>query len=164
MEKFKSLKWYLRNKELNSTDFLHLVAIDNLKDENRIIEKWWRKKYQRPAKDFEDHTREELFIEMLEDYYDDRPAEIERFLFNLNARIEVDWDGKVSEDHELRMKRRFANESLIDKYRTDKELTAKEEKDLLDNLGKDLPKSKMLSGQKTAANLEVLGEDFDENF
>jgi hypothetical protein len=165
MVRFKSLAWFLRNKELNSTDYLHLVAIENIKDENRIIERWWRKKYNRPSRDFEDHTKEELVIEMLEDYYDAHPIEIEKFLFSMNARKEVDWDGKISVEHERYMQKRFANPDLIEKYRTDKELTAAEEKKILDSLGMDLPKSKVLNAKRSGEVIpETLGADFDETF
>ena len=158
--RIKSLEWLLRNQEY-SPDNLHLIAISNLKDSARRLERWWRKKYKVPAKQFEDHIEEELLVEMLEDFYEANPAEIERFLFSLDAKVSVGWDGSVSEEHEIRMQKKFKNDGLIAKYQSDEILTPEEEQKILDSLGMNLPKSKQV---KQGEKPEVVGGEFDETF
>lgn len=158
---YKSLSYLLRDKDLSYTDTLHLVAIANLKDDERILQRWWCKKYKKPLKDFENHIQEELVIEMLEDYYEANPVEIEKFLFSYDARSQGEWDGKVSEEHEKKMQKRFKNDSLIAKYQSQEDLSPEEEAAILDSLGKNLPKSKMTNKE----GVETIGSgEFDETF
>ena len=164
--KYKSLSWILRNQDLKDSDSLHLAAIANLKDNERILERWWCKKYKKPLKDFADHVYEELFVEMLEDYYEANPAEIEKFITSRNDQVASEWHGETSDEYESQIKGRLEkiNKRLgvdISKYQDDEELTPEQEQEILDNLGKDLPKNNI----KPNKGEVVLGkEEFDEEF
>ena len=86
---------------------LHRIAISNLQDHEKRIVRWWCNKYKVPVKPLEDHTMEELLVEMLEDYYERHPQEIERFYDEESAQQEIGWDGRMSDQYESDMKKRL---------------------------------------------------------
>jgi hypothetical protein len=161
--KYKSLNLLLRTKEPSfSNDNLHRIAISNLENPTRRIERWWSKKYG-PLKQFEDHTHEELLVEMLEDYYEANPEEVEKFIATEGSRTDT-WDGSMSHEYEREIQKRLKkinerNRVDISKYQSDEALSAEEEKAILDNLGRNLPGSKVVTKRD-----EVLGREFDEEF
>lgn len=144
-----------------NNDNLHRIAISNLSDNERKIARWWSKKYSQPLKSFEEHTIEELVVEMLEDYYEEKPQEIERFLSH-DAGIQ-DWDGTMSEEYERKMKKRLAKKPQVDlsKFQDEKELTEEEEAAILDNLGRNLPGS---SGPKPKEEKVEQSLEFEDTF
>lgn len=168
----KNLGWLLRNHSRNfNHDNLHRVAISNLESSVRRQEKWWSKKYQTPLKQYEDHIEEELWVEMLEDFYDAHPVEIQRFLDNENVRQVGDWDGRMSDAYEKEIKQKLVkinerNRVDITKYQSSEVLTEAQEKKILESLGMNLPNSKkVIHGSPIRGEQEIytLGE-FDEDF
>ena len=154
--KIKSLSALLRDCEW-SNDNLHRIAISNLSDNERVLVRWWCKKYQTPQKSLNEHTWEELYIEMLEDYYSEHPEQAERFMNSVEIE---EWDGRTSPEHEAQMRARLKriNENVdLKKYQSDVELSEEEEKQILENLGRNLPKSRMAA--KAESDLE-----FEDNF
>jgi len=137
-------------------DNLHLIAISNLKDFERQTIRWWCKKYRTPQKPLGDHTLEELYIEKLEDYYESRPEEAQRFLESVYSGERDDWGGFISEEYEAKMEEFWKKKKPVDlsKYQGGKELTEKEEKELIANLGKNLKKSSVKKGK-----IPTLGDD-----
>ena len=135
-------------------DSYHEIAIFNLNNSEYFLKRWWRKKYKIPFKDrVEDYTFEELYIEMLEDYYEDRPEEIKKFLNNKNTIVEdSEWDGFTNPEYEKTISKILGkhNKNYIERYKSDEEVSDEEENKILENLGKKLPGSK---------NIE-----FDESF
>lgn len=147
-----------------NNDNLHRVAISNLQDHERQVIRWWCKKYRAPLKPFGEHTIEELMIEMLEDYYERHPQEIERFLDNTSQ--EPEWDGTTSPEYEAQIQARLAKINKkrgvdLKKYQSDVELSDAEVRNILDNLGKDLPGSRKMTKRKGETQA-VLGNDDDE--
>lgn len=165
--RLKSLQERLSNLQ-PTNDNLHRIAISNLRDHERTVIRWWCKKYQTPVKPLEDHTIEELTIEMLEDYYEARPEEIERFFDSLKMEAgELDWDGRMPDEYEKAMKKKLDRLNKkrgvnLEKYQSDEQLTDEEVRDLLANVGKSLPKSKTLT--KKGSEPPVLGDEFDDTF
>lgn len=151
---------------------LHRIAISNLRDHERRIVRWWCNKYKIPSKPLEDHTIEELLIEMLEDHYERHPQEIERFMDEEVSVQEIGWDGKMSDQHEAEMQKRFKrinekNKVDVSKYISDTPLTEAEEKKIMDGLGMNLPKSKIVRNTGNADKVgtpTALGEDFEDTF
>ncbi len=122
-------------QEIN--DNYHLIAISNLTDPEYQLKRWWCNKYQIPLKSLDEYTIEELFIEMLEDYYADNPKEIEKF----KNKEEEEWDGTMSIEYENSIRpwlEKQKDKNLLAKYDSDIELTEEEEKEMLKNLGKNL--------------------------
>ena len=137
----QKLKWLpdlLEGVDL-SNDNLHYIAISNLHDGERKIERWWANKYKVPLKPYKDHTVEELVIEMLEDHYESNPDEVAEFYKKLSASIiDDEYVHEFSEADKKWMER--ANRKVdLNRYRSEKTLTEEEEKKLLDNLGRNLP-------------------------
>jgi len=130
-----------RTPQVFNNDNLHRIAISNLRDHERRVIRWWVKKYNQPLKPLEEHTIEELVIEMLEDYYDSHPQEVERFL-SREAGIQ-DWDGTMPEEYEKRMAKRWKKKPQVnlDQFKDEKELSEEEEAEILANLGRNLPGS-----------------------
>ena len=152
-----------------NNDNLHRIAISNLQDHERQVFRWWCKKYRTPQKPLGEHTIEELMIEMLEDYYERHPQEIERFLDNTAQ--EPEWDGSTSPEYEAQIRARLEkiNKKMgvdIKKFQSDVELSEVEVRNILDNLGKDLPGSRNMTKRKGEKNQAVLGNDdeFEESF
>jgi len=148
-----------------SQDNLHLIAISNLADFERQVIRYWCKKYKVPRKPLGDHTIEELYIEMLEDYYERKPGEAERFKESIRLQEVGDWDGKMSLEYEKEMQDYWKkkNPVNIEKYQSEEDFDEEDEKHLMENLGMSLPKSKMSrSGSKKIA---LLGdEEFEDAF
>lgn len=162
----KSLSELLRDKSLNNYN-LHRIAISNLQSAERQIERWWCKKYKRPLKEYDEHTIEELMIEMLEDYYDKNPQEAKKFL---NVAIqEDDWDGSTSPEYEAEIQARLRkinkrNRVDISKYQTPNENVSDEQfEEILRNVGRNLPKSKV-SEKKEDGSLIIESDEFDDAF
>jgi len=152
--KFKAIKdRSLPLAELSDSNF-HRIAISNLDSTERKIARWWAKKYRTPLKPYRDHTFEELLIEMLEDYYEDHPAERNRFL----GQSDDDWDGRTSPEHERRIQKRLGKIKKVDvsKYQDKEQLSEKDEKLTIENLGMNLPKSRIVK-----ANSDEFEEVFD---
>lgn len=104
---------------------------------------------------------------MLEDYYDRNPDETKKFLGREDAIAE--WDGTMSPEYEAAMQARLKkvnerNKVDIAKYQTKEENLSEEQvQDILANVGKNLPKSQVVTKLKDGA--EVLGSDeFDDAF
>ena len=161
--KIKSLHQLLQGRTYNN-DNLHHIAISNLRDHERQIIRWWKAKYKQPEKPLDEHTMEELMVEMLEDYYERHPVEVDRFLEGASNAPE--WDGKMSADYEREIQARLKKIKPVDlsKYQSEVELTPDQEKEIFESLGKDLPKSKALTkrenGQVTLGN----DSEFDDTF
>jgi len=162
--RLKTLPYLLRNDLANfNNDNLHLIAISNLSDGERSLERWWERKYKSAPKAYEDHTLEELLVQMYEDYYEHNPQEIGKFM----SRSAPEWDGTMPAEHEARMKRRYAEKQkdILKRFQTDKgEISAEEEKRILENLGRNLPNSKFerdLGGEKRSVKG---GDEFEEDF
>lgn len=165
MAQFKGLNWLLRNSDLSDTGNLHRIAISGLSDSDRVLERWWTKKYRTPLKAWDDHVSEELVIEMLEDFYDAQPAEIQKFLLTEETREAGDWDGRMSAEYEAQMQKKWSKKKQVDisKYQSKDELTPEQEEEILANLGRGLPGSKVVTKK---GNEVVLGKDdeFEEKF
>lgn len=160
--KVLNLQELLRDLE-PSNDNLHRIAIANVTDSERILARWWTKKYQTPLKPFAEHTTEELIIEMLEDYYDQNRSEIDRFFDKVNSESTPEWDGSTSEEYEREIQKRLSKFKKVDisKYQSDadKELTPEEEENILASLGRSLPKSKTIQNGK-----DVGHDEFEDTF
>jgi hypothetical protein len=175
----RNLQELLRNRNWDNTN-LHRIAISNLSDGERKIARWWCKKYSTPLKSFGDHTIEELIIEMLEDFYEARPEEIERFHASLDAVAaeEENWDGSMPDDYERSIKDRIQkinerNRVDLSKYQSENITTSIEDDEILENLGRNLPKSTKVGIVKShnpkrlelGSDQPVLGADeFEEAF
>ena len=151
-------------KDLEATnDNLHRIAISNVTDGDRVLARWWTKKYSTPIKPYSEHTNEELIIEMLEDYYDQNRGEIDRFLDSLHDRTHGEWDGRTSEEYEAQIQKRLSKFKKVDisKYQSDKdkELNQEEEENIIASLGRNLPKSKTIQN-----NVDVGKDEFEETF
>jgi len=141
----------LLNQQTLNNDNLHLIAISNIKDSGSNLIRWWRKKYKAPEKQYEQHTVEELVIEQLEDFYETHPEEVNRFLSGVGD-VGEDWDGTMSSQYEAGIQKNLAdffNRNKVDlsKYKSDKQVDEDEEKNILENLGRKLPKSKLVRNQ-----------------
>lgn len=144
-----------------NNDNLHRIAISNLRDHERRVIRWWLKKYNQPLKPLEEHTIEELVIEMLEDYYEAHPQEIERFMSHDAGLLE--WDGTMSDSHEKRMEKVWKKKPQVDlgKFQDEKELSEEEEAEILANLGRNLPGSK---GPKPKEEKVEQSLEFEDTF
>lgn len=173
--KIKSLTYLLRNHSpYFNHDNLHRIAISNLDNGRRRQERWFSKKYQKPLKEYEDHHEEELWIEMLEDFYDAHPVEIHRFMEAESARTNDGWDGRMSSEYEKQIKQKLQrinerNGVDISKYQSGEKLTQAQEEKILADLGMNLPKSrKVIHGSPIRGEkpheVHTLGEEFDEDF
>jgi|GEM_PF-7120878 len=143
----KRLSWLLRHHLPDFTnDNLHRIAISNLQDGQRDLERWWAKKYGTPKKAYDEHILEELLIEKFEDYYSQNPDEIARFEDLVAKGKEDDWDGAMSAEHEAGIAKWLSKKKKVDlsKYQSNDELTEEDEKKILDSLGFNLPKSSKL--------------------
>lgn len=132
MEKLKKIDY--SRIDFNDDNF-HRIAISNLETQARVFERWWEKKYSKPLKEFEDHTDEELYIKMLEDYYDNNPVEIERFR---NSVIGDDnWKGETDDEYEVGIQERLKKHHVdISEYQSEK---GTDEVDLMGSLRDALP-------------------------
>jgi hypothetical protein len=161
-KKFQNLNELLRDLDF-SNDNLHRIAIANVSDSERVLARWWTKKYRTPLKQFVEYTTEELIIEMLEDYYDNNRTEIDRFFDSLTMEAQGEWDGSTDEEYEKGIQKRLSKIKKVDisKYQSDKdkELTIKEEEDILASLGRSLPKSKTIQNNK-----DVGHDEFEDTF
>jgi len=129
------LPWLVQH----NNDNLHLVAISNLEDIEQLVVKWWCKKYRVPERPLNEYTIEELFVEMMEDYYQNNPDIKNKFLFDMEN---VDkWDGSIQYDEKTKEKL----DSFYKKHNVDiSKWQSKEnvdEKKVLDTLGMNLPDS-----------------------
>lgn len=141
----------LARASICNPDNLHRIAIANLEDEERQLIRWWCKKYKQPEKPLRDYTLEEIFVEYLEDYYEDNPQEATKFLQEV-----VEWDGEYDPEVERDVQRRLAKINTkkpvdTDKYRSedDENLTDEQVRAILDGLGRDLPGSRLVQSGKT---------------
>lgn len=155
-----------------SNDNLHRIAISNIADGDRTLERWWAKKYKTAIKDYNDYIREELIIEMLEDFYDNNRTEIDRFYDSIETQRLTqqvgEWDGKTSDEYEREVQKRLKKLKTFDlssfQSDKDKELTLEEENAILDSLGRNLPKSKVKSKEKEKEGLTLGSGEFDDEF
>jgi len=150
---------FLKQKQRNNQN-LHLIAISNLEDPEISLKRWWHKKHRHPQRSYGDYTYEELVIEQLEDFYEAHPQEIERMLANIGASSD-DWDGTMSSQYEEQVKKRhgrFFEKNKVDlsKWKSDEALDEDDEKSLIENLGRSLPRSEF---RKT-----LLDEEFEDDF
>lgn len=150
----------------SNTDNLHRIAISNLEDPERMLVRWWTRKYRQPIKQFDDHTWEELFIEKLEDFYSENPAEIEKFLKNERTAEEEEWDGTVP-DEEARARRaeRAGGPVDLSKYQKDsKDYSDAEVSQIVDNLGKNLPGSRTVKKEEPKIVSTLGGDEIEDTF
>ena len=168
MEKIKALNLSKLLEDFEySNDNLHLIAISNIADSERTLERWWKKKYKTPIKHFNDYIQEELVIEMLEDFYDNNRTEIDRFHHSLEQdkfNKELEWDGRLSPELEAEIQKRYSKMKKVDisafQSEKDRELTIEEENRIIESLGRNLPNS-----IKKHEGVGLLGSDeFDEEF
>jgi len=157
----QSLALINTQKPYNS-DNLHLIAISNVRDKKGRLEKWWRKKYRIPSKQYEDHWTEELIILMLEDYYEENPTEADKMFSSAGSRFE-EGDFEISEEYEDDMKKTYKkffdrNKIDISKYQSNEEIDEKEEKAILDSIGRGLP------GSRTKKAMIKNADEFDDLF
>ena len=110
--------------------------ISNLENQKRVFERWWEKKYNKPLREFDDHTEEELYIIMLEDYYDNNPVEIERFKNSVVA--DDDWKGETDEDYEEDIQKRLKKHH-VDLSEFQSETESEGMIDLMDSLRDAIP-------------------------
>jgi len=144
-------------------DNLHLIAITNARSGEKKISIWWRKKYRVPPKPFEEYTWEELILERLEDYYYENPAEADKTLANI-IKPEI-WDGEMPDYYEKDIKRKYKkffdrNKVDLSKYQTDVVVSKKEEDDIINNLGRKLPGSKVVNSIQSIEE----PDEFEDNF
>lgn len=179
MSKLLTLHKLLENLELNN-DNLHRIAISNIDDTEKTLARWWTKKYERPLKAFEDHTHEELIIEMLEDFYDKNRVEVDRFYDTIEEekrKLEYgEWNGQTSKEYEEQVKKILSKRKPVDisKYQSegDMALTQEQTDAIFDSIGRNLPKSKVVRSAsglgipetKTKEEKEppILGDDLDD--
>jgi hypothetical protein len=162
--KIKYPQTLLSNEGFNN-DNLHRIAISNLQDHERQVIRWWCKKYRTPQKPFGEHTIEELIVEMLEDYYERNPQEIGKFV--TRTLQEPEWDGTMSPEYEAEIQKRLErinrrNGIDISKFQSDENLSDEEAQNIIDNLGRNLPRSTMVTKKDEA---DTISEDeFEESF
>lgn len=173
--KFKQLSELLRGIHFSNHN-LHRIAISNLADGDRRLIRWWCKKYRTPIKPLFDYTSEELLIEYLEDFYDNNPIEIERFMHGEASLDADDWDGRMPDDYEREIKAKLASKRQInvEQFKSDEVLTPDQERAIMDNLGRNLPRSKAANKPSNNPNkttirggepIAVLGDDeVEEDF
>jgi hypothetical protein len=140
-------KRQIQNHSLHPPDLnLHLIAISNLQDPNRLLIRFMMRKYKTPPKPIMDYTAEEIRIEMLEDYYERNPQEAEKLMdsvrqSSLNPRYDVQEEQTSAEyEKELKLKnKKFFERNKFDlsKWKDERELTKAEEEEIIANLGKD---------------------------
>jgi hypothetical protein len=158
----RRLSFLLRHHLADFTnDNLHRIAISNLQDGHRDLERWWANKYSIPLKAFDEHTLEELLVEKFEDYYKQNPDEISRFEALAEQTKDEDWDGSTSTEHERGIAKWLSKKKKVDltKYQSEEQLTEEEEKKILGSLGFNLPKSSRI------VNLNGDGKgEFEDDF
>jgi chorismate mutase len=163
--KIKTLHLLLQGNAYNN-DNLHHIAISNLRDHERQIIRWWKAKYRQPEKPLDEHTIEELMVEMLEDYYERHPVEVDRFLAGASGA--PDWDGCMSADYEreiqARLKKLNVRPADLKKYQSDVELTPEQEKEIFESLGRNLPKSKALTKRENEPLTLGNESEFEDTF
>lgn len=162
--KIKYPQALLSNEGFNN-DNLHRIAISNLQDHERQVIRWWCKKYRTPQKPFGEHTMEELIVEMLEDFYERNPQEIGKFV--ARSLEEPEWDGTMPPEYEAEIQKRLEKINKrqridIEQFRSDEELSDEEAQKIIDNLGRNLPRSRMMTKKDEA---DTISEDeFEESF
>lgn len=154
----------LSNEGFNN-DNLHRIAISNLQDHERQVIRWWCKKYRTPQKPFGEHTMEELIVEMLEDFYERNPQEISKFV--ARSLEEPEWDGTMPPEYEAEIQKRLEKINRrqridIEQFKSDEELSDEEAQKIIDNLGRNLPRSRMMTKKDEADTM--LEDEFEESF
>lgn len=127
---------------------LHLIAISNLQDPNRILIRFMMRKYKTPPKPIMEYTAEEIRVEMLEDYYERHPQEAERLMdsvrqISLSPQYNVEEGTTAEYEKDLKEKnKKFFERNTFDlsKWKSDKPLTKEEEEQIIANLGRDKTK------------------------
>ena len=164
--RLRNLRAELRSHSNN--DNIHRIAISNLNDPLKMLERWWRKKYRTPPKDLGEYTPEELYVEYLEDYYDRHPDEAKRFGESMRIKETDGWDGRHNPALESQIRERLkklkeADPVIIEKYRTpgDEEMSSEEFANILDSVGRKLPGS---SNTTNFASDEDIEQEFDDVF
>jgi len=168
MFKIKNLNKMLTGKLQDNTN-LHYIAISNIEDGENNLRRWWHKKYRIPPKDIEEYTVEELYLEWLEDFYSGDPKRVDEFHTSIEVEAEEEWDGELDIDTQVEIDRRWKSlgveqdKSIIDKYKTDgdEDLSPDEIKNILADVGRDLPGSK--SGKDDTAPI-VSNDEFEDTF
>ena len=154
-----------------TTANLHRIAIANLDDNERMLKRWWTKKYGQPEKPLTDYTMEELLVEHLEDFYEKNPDEIKRFEQRQGtAAADEEWDGSLPPEVEERAKRVFEHARKkrggkkvdLEKFRSNDEVSDAEAAKIFDSIGRRLPGSGMVT-EGRATMPAVIGE-FEDDF
>ena len=150
MRSLKSLSNEARHLDRNE-DVFHKIAIANLESSLRRAERYWEQKYKAPLKDFHDHTEEELYIIMLEDFYEKNPTEIERFKDSLT--VDHEWAGETDSEYEDDIRKRLMKVSRkvdLSEYRDDSD----SDMNLMAELRRKLPSS----GDEVDEDFSILGK------
>ena len=109
---------------------------------------------------------------MLEDYYDNNPSEIDRFIASMDANeaAQANWNGQMPAIYEEAIAKRLKkinerNKVDIKKYQSEEVLSPEQEESILENLGKNLPKSRVLTKRvETEDSLKTLGDNSSDEF
>ena len=115
---------------------LHLIAINNLSDTDRILERFWEHKFKIPIKAYGDHTQEELVVAFLEEYYYNNPEEKAKVILASTTAPEDEWTGEMDEEYEAMIQKRLkGNKAILSKYQSKEVLTPEKEAEILSSLG-----------------------------
>lgn len=146
-----------------NNDNLHRIAISNLSDPERRLQRWWERKFRSPLKAYDDYTYEELLVCMLEDFYENNPSEMDKFSAS-HITTESDWDGGMPEEYESQIQKSlkgFFNKNKVDltKYQSEEEEEDYEDvsdEDILNDLRIKIPSKSPRSSEKEM--------EFEEDF
>lgn len=143
---------------LVNNDNLHLIAISNLKSDEKQLIRWWCDHYRQPQKALDDYTFEELFIEQLEHYYSKNPDKVSEFFSR--RKPEEEWDGQFDEKTEKEIQRRLKKRPQVDisKYQSDRVVSDEEADRIIASVGKSLP------GSKIRHSPRITEDEFEEQF
>lgn len=126
----------IKSDELN----YHKIAIANLEDNELQLRRWWHEKYNIPPKPLDDYRIEELYVEMLEDFYSENPRQLAEMKDKITFQNEPEWDGETTEEYEAAMAPWFEKNKIdISEFQSDEELTSEQEQAIIDSLGKPGP-------------------------
>lgn len=81
------MELYQKNKD-DVVLCAQIMAQMTMKTGTSILRRWWCQKYNRPVKELNDYTLDEILVEFFEDYYIDNPQE--------KAKFERDHLGEIS--------------------------------------------------------------------
>jgi len=151
----KTLSEMLKGRLVNN-DNLHLIAISNLKDNEKRLIRWWCDHYRQPRKPLDEYTIEELFIEQLECYYSKNPEKISEFLALQKEEMEEEWDGRFDEETEKKIQIWSRSKFDISRYQSKEPVSDEDADKIIASVGRNLPGSKI--------DYLPSGGDFEDHF